>query len=152
MFFLLSAIGPGYIIGRSRAGAVSERDWATGWGWAVLAATCGAVVAATQVLMHIVPPDPGYAGALWGLHLYTWALIAFVCAVLAAGVMLFLAPEVAPSPGPNHAPGLRKAAVYTLGLLALFALANLIACFFLQGLHWQLPGDPDRYEFFAARD
>ncbi|MGW0250366.1 disulfide bond formation protein B [Nocardia goodfellowii] len=146
ILFLLSAIGPGYVIARSRAGALSTRDWATGWGWTVVASICGAVVAAAQVLMHIVPPDPGYAGTLFGLHLYTWALIGFVCAVLAAGLMLFLTPSLGATTYPVRR---RDTAVFTLGLLALFALANLIACFFLQGLHWQLPDMPDGYVYFS---
>ncbi|MFD6463646.1 hypothetical protein [Streptomyces roseolus] len=87
-----------------------------------------------------MPPDPGYAGTLWGLHLYTWALIAFVSAVLVAGVMLFLTPELEAFETTNSAPGLRKAAACTLGVLAFIALANLVACFVLQGPHWQLPG------------
>ncbi|MFC9897445.1 disulfide bond formation protein B [Nocardia sp. NPDC127579] len=131
MFVLLSAIGPGYVIARSHGGTVTARDWARGWGWTVLAAGCGAAVAATQVLMHIVPPDPGYAATLFGLHLYTWSLIAFLAAVFGAALLLFLTPAQT-----LDAAGTRATARITLGLLLAFALANLAACFLMEGLHW----------------
>ncbi|MGW1076018.1 disulfide bond formation protein B [Streptomyces sp. NPDC002537] len=149
MFFLLSALGPAWIIARSRKGEVTTKEWASGWGWAIMAALTGSTVSAAQVLMHIVPPDPGYAGALFGLHLYTWALIAFLGAALAAGAALFLTPQAEPLDAAGASPLLRKAATVTLVLIAAFAATNLVACFFEQGFHWQMPGDPTGYRFFT---
>ncbi|MCX5192533.1 disulfide bond formation protein B [Streptomyces sp. NBC_00249] len=149
MFFLLSALGPAWIIARSRTGAVTSREWAGGWGWAVVAALLGSTVSAAQVLMHIVPPDPGYAGALFGLHLYTWALIAFLAAALGAGAALFLTSWVEPLDAPAASPALRRAATVTLAVLFVFAASNLLACLLLQGFHWQMPGDPTGYQFFT---
>ena len=48
------------------------------YGLAILAALTGAAVAMRQVLLHIAPGDPGFGHALFGLHLYTWAFMAFV--------------------------------------------------------------------------
>ncbi|WP_371649714.1 MULTISPECIES: disulfide bond formation protein B [unclassified Streptomyces] len=149
MFFLLSAVGPAWIIARSRNGAVTTREFASGWGWAVVAALIGSTVSATQVLMHIVPPDPGYAGALFGLHLYTWALIAFLAAAVAAGAALFLAPEAEPLDASVASPALRRASAVTLAVLLAFAASNLVACFLLQGFHWQMPGDPTSYQLLT---
>ncbi|MBH1939197.1 disulfide bond formation protein B [Streptomyces sp. AV19] len=149
MFFLLSALGPAYIIARSRKGAVTTREFASGWGWAAAVAICGSFVSAAQVLMHIVPPDPGYAGALFGLHLYTWALVAFVLAVLACGINLVLVDKSEPLDAGTTSPLLGKAARVTLAVLAFFALSNLVACFFIQGFHWQMSGDPTSYRFFT---
>ncbi|MFJ7154000.1 disulfide bond formation protein B [Streptomyces sp. NPDC101118] len=149
MFFLLSALGPAWIAVRSRYGAVTAREWAGGWGWAVVAALSGAAVSASQTLMHIVPPDPGYAGALFGLHLYTWALIAFVAAALAAGAALFLTPWSEPLDAGTASPALHRAAALTPWVLAAFAASNLVACFLLQGFHWQMPGDPTSYRLFS---
>ncbi|GAM50299.1 hypothetical protein NSK11_contig00147-0011 [Nocardia seriolae] len=149
MFFLLSAIGPTYIIIRSRTGAVTTREFAAGWGWAVVAAILGSFVSGTQVLMHIVPPDPGYAGTLLGLHLYTWAFITFVLAVLAAGIVLFLAAYSEPGKVAAPSAALRRAAAITPAVLFTFAATNLIACFFLQGLNWTMSGDPTSYQFFT---
>jgi hypothetical protein len=38
-----------------------------------------------------VPPDPGYAEAVLGLHVYTWALLVFVAELVAAGLNLTFA-------------------------------------------------------------
>ncbi|MFJ8387699.1 disulfide bond formation protein B [Streptomyces sp. NPDC094438] len=149
MFMLLSALGPAYIVHRSRQGAVTARDFASGWGWAIVAALLGSTVSGAQVLMHIVPPDPGYAGALFGLHLYTWAAITFFLAALAAGVNLVLAHEAQPLDAATASRALRTTGSFSLYVLAFFAVTNLLACFFLQGLHWQMPGDPTGYALFS---
>jgi disulfide bond formation protein DsbB len=54
----------------------------------LLAAALGAMVAARQVLLHILPGDPGYGSALLGHHYYTWALIGFCVAIVLIGVIL----------------------------------------------------------------
>ncbi|MGW1076755.1 disulfide bond formation protein B [Streptomyces sp. NPDC002537] len=148
MFMLLSALGPAYVIHRSRKGAVSPEDHATGWGMAIVAAITGSCASIAQVLMHIVPPDPGYAGALFGLHLYTWAAITFGTAVFASGVNLMLTHVSEPRDASVTSPALRHAAVFTLAVLLFFSASNFVACFFEQGFHWKMPGDPTRYEFF----
>ncbi|MCX5295035.1 disulfide bond formation protein B [Streptomyces sp. NBC_00193] len=149
MFMLLSALGPAMIIARSRKGAVTSGEFASGWGIAIVSALIGGTVSGAQVLMHIKPGDPGYAGALFGLHLYTWAAITFFLAALAAGVNLVLADRAAPLDAAAGSPALRRAATLTLAVLALFAVSNFVACFFLQGFHWQMPGDPTGYQFFT---
>lgn len=149
MFMLLSALGPAMIIARSRKGAVTTAEFASGWGVALVSTLIGGTVSGAQVLMHIVPPDPGYAGALFGLHLYTWAAITFFLAALAAAVNLVLADRAQPLDAAATSPALRRTAAVTLGVLAFFAVSNLVACFFLQGLHWQMPGDPTGYQLFT---
>ncbi|GAA0301121.1 disulfide bond formation protein B [Streptomyces polychromogenes] len=149
MFMLLSALGPAMIIARSRKGAVGTAEFASGWGVAVASALIGSTVSASQVLMHVVPPDPGYAGALFGLHLYTWAAIVFLAAVLSAAVNLVLAREFQPLGSAQATPALRRAAGLTLTVLAFFAVSNLVACLFLQGLHWQMPGAPTAYRLIT---
>ncbi|MFJ8012098.1 disulfide bond formation protein B [Streptomyces sp. NPDC096339] len=149
MFMLLSALGPAMIVARSRKGPVTTAEFASGWGVAIVSALIGGTVSGAQVLMHIVPPDPGYAGALFGLHLYTWAAITFGLAVLAGAVNLVLIHSARPLDAARTSPALRRAAGITLGVLFFFAASNLLACFFLQGFHWQMPGDPTGYRFFA---
>src|ERR1700741_784203 len=39
----------------------------------LLAAVVGATVSARQILLHIMPRDPGYGSVLLGYHYYTWA-------------------------------------------------------------------------------
>lgn len=56
----------------------------------LLSAVTGAVASTRQVLLHILPGDPGYGSALLGYHYYSWALIGFVAAiVLLAAILLF---------------------------------------------------------------
>src|SRR5882757_10306724 len=39
----------------------------------LLVAAAGAAFAMRQILLHIMPGDPGYGSALLGYHYYTWA-------------------------------------------------------------------------------
>src|SRR6202051_3788477 len=43
----------------------------------LLAAVVGATVSARQILLHIMPRDPGYGSGLLGYHYYTWGLLGF---------------------------------------------------------------------------
>ena len=55
-----------------------------------LAAIAGAAFATRQVLLHIMPGDPGYGSAIFGFHYYTWAVIGFCVAIVAiAAILLF---------------------------------------------------------------
>src|SRR6266568_2496222 len=56
----------------------------------LLTAAGGAAFAMRQILLHIMPGDPGYGSALLGYHYYTWAFIGFAVAiVLIAAMLLF---------------------------------------------------------------
>lgn len=48
----------------------------------------GAIAAARQDLLHILPGDKGYGSALFSLHFYTWAFIAFVVVMVFCAVMI----------------------------------------------------------------
>ena len=56
----------------------------------LFAAAAGFAFSTRQVLLHIMPDDPGYGTALLGYHYYTLALIGFAAAiVLIAAMLLF---------------------------------------------------------------
>ena len=56
----------------------------------LLAVAAGATVAMRQILLHVMPGDPGFGSALLGYHYYTWAPIGFIAAiVLLAAILLF---------------------------------------------------------------
>ncbi|WP_409496825.1 disulfide bond formation protein B [Amycolatopsis sp. cmx-11-12] len=143
MFMMLTALGPAYFIARSRSGPVSTRDFATGYGMSIIAALAGAAVSARQILLHILPGDPGYGGKVLGLSLYTWALITFLLAALTSAANLLLITEF--EPGASRS---RLLSTITLSVLAVVVLANLLASCALQGFHWFLPDDPTRYQLF----
>lgn len=54
----------------------------------ILSAVVGSAGSIRQILLHIQPGDPGYGPAVMGLHLYTWAFITFVIAIVGCAAML----------------------------------------------------------------
>jgi len=55
----------------------------------ILAAVAGAAASTRQILLHINDPmGTGYGPAVFGWHLYTWALITFVIAIAGIAVLL----------------------------------------------------------------
>jgi hypothetical protein len=51
-------------------------------------AATGAAISVRQILLHIVPGSGSYDNDILGLHLYTWALIAFVLMIFGSAVLL----------------------------------------------------------------
>lgn len=55
----------------------------------ILAAVVGGAASTRQILLHIATPgDPGYGPEVAGFHLYTWALITFLIAIVGCAVLL----------------------------------------------------------------
>ena len=108
----------------------------------LLTATAGAAFAMRQILLHIMPGDPGYGSALFGYHDYTWAFIGFAMAiVLIAAALLLDQPferEVAP---PAIGISARLAVWLVIGLTALNVLSTLMECGFAA-----CPDNPTFYE------
>jgi disulfide bond formation protein DsbB len=109
---------------------------------ALLAAAVGAVFSMRQILLHVMPGDPGFGSALLGYHYYTWAFLGFAIAiVLIAAMLLFdhqFAPDVdAPA---QQAGAFGQIAVWlVIALTALNVVATLLEC----GL-CSLPGQSGR--------
>ena len=143
MAMMLCALGPAYVILRARDGEVKTSDFATGYGMSAIAAVAGASVSIRQILLHIVPPDPGYGDPVLGLHLYTWALLVFVAVIIASGINLIFARELEP----REAKFGRFSRIVLL-LLGAIIIANALTVFTIEGLNWTLPDDPDGYQLF----
>jgi hypothetical protein len=115
------------------------------YGYLILAAAVGAMIAMRQVLLHIAPGDPGYGSELMGYHFYTWAFLCFVAAIVASAVMMcfdgqFEARGRAPEIGLFE-----RAAVWLVIALTAFNLVGvLVQCGFAE-----CPSDPVRYELLA---
>lgn len=60
------------------------------YGVALFGAVVGAATSMRQILLHIAPGDPGFSMPLFGLHMYTWSFITFVCAMLGIAFLLCL--------------------------------------------------------------
>lgn len=140
MAMMLCAMGPAYVIARSRVGQVVRSDVMTGFGMALVGAVAGLVMSARQVLLHIMPPDPGVGSTLLGLHLYTWGLVTFVVVFAGCGFYLLVSDELVP--GPVRYGWVSRAALW---LFALVILANAVVVFFEEGVHWFLPDNPVTY-------
>jgi len=102
----------------------------------LFAAVAGAVASTRQVLLHIMPPDPGIGSTLLGLHLYTWGIVTFVVVFAGCGFYLLVSDELVP--GPVHYGWVSRMA---LRVFALTILANAVTVFFEEELHWFLPAN-----------
>ena len=126
------------------ATGISNADLAVAGGLSVLTGLLGAAISTRQMLLHILPGDPGYASSVLGLHLYTWCLITFLAHVLAAGLMLLSGAWL------NNA--IQQPWCVTKPTLIAFALvvvANIVAVIAEAGLHWSVPSEPQHYLLFG---
>jgi disulfide bond formation protein DsbB len=102
------------------------------YGLAILGALAGAVIAADQVLRYVVPGSGSYGNTMFGLHLYSWSLLAFVAIVAACAVMLLFERQFAPAePLPAR---LTLLPVSAVALLAALALSNIISTLAICGV------------------
>jgi disulfide bond formation protein DsbB len=105
-------------------------------------AAAGAAFAMRQILLHIMPGDPGYGSALLGYHYYTWAFIGFAVAILALAAMLLFDGQFAAGKPPAQVGTFEHAAVWlVIALTALNVVATLLECGFAA-----CPDDPKHYE------
>lgn len=102
-------------------------------------------MSADQVLHYIVPGTGSYGNAIFGLHLYTWALIGFVLIVTGSAVMLLFDRQYEPA-GPIP---LREVALplVSVALLALLAVANILSTLAICGFGL-CPETPGGYLIF----
>jgi len=108
----------------------------------LLTAVAGAAFAARQILLHIMPGDPGYGSALIGYHYYTWAFIGFAMAVVAVAVMLLFDGQFDDGDKPQRIELLERMAVWlVLALTTLNVISTLLECGF-----GACPDNPLAYE------
>jgi disulfide bond formation protein DsbB len=139
---MLAGLGPLHILLRVQGGSLTVRVAAVGQGMAIIAALLGAVVAARQILLHILPGDSGFGSSELGLHLYTWSFIAFACQIAASAVLVIAAGWLADTK--VSWPTTRITAI----AFAAIVVANLLSVIAEAGLHWELPADSVGYLLF----
>jgi disulfide bond formation protein DsbB len=110
----------------------------------MLTAAAGAAFAMRQILLHIMPGDPGYGSALLGYHYYTWAFIGFAVAIVLLAAILLFDRQFKRDEGaqPAQAGAFASTAVWlVIGLTALNVVSTLLECGF-----GACPDNPVNYE------
>ncbi len=113
------------------------------YGTAILGAIAGGVISAQQILVYIVPDSGSYGNAIFGLHLYTWALLMFALIVVGSAFMLLFDRQFAPTEPLVARPKLLP--VMAIALLLLLAVANVISTLAICGLGVACPEKPSGY-------
>lgn len=145
MAMMLAVMGPALMIASGhREKRIDPATFSTAFGMTILGSVLGAAISIRQILLHIQPGDVGYGSPVFGLHMYTWALLVFVALLVSAGIHLVFARRDLPLE-PSHPPILSK---LVLGLFGLTILANAVAVLAEAGLHWFLVDNPTSYRLF----
>jgi disulfide bond formation protein DsbB len=101
-----------------------------------------AAVAMRQILLHIMPGDPGYGSALLGYHYYTWAFIGFAAAIVLIAAMLLFDRQFEDDAQPVAVGAFARTGVWlVIGLTALNVISTLLECGFAA-----CPDNPVAYE------
>jgi len=109
---------------------------------ALLTAAAGAAFAIRQILLHIMPGDPGYGSALLGYHYYTWAFIGFAVAIILIAAMLLFDRQFQDDAKPVQVGAFAGIAVWlVIALTTLNVISTLLECGFAA-----CPDNPTAYE------
>jgi disulfide bond formation protein DsbB len=109
---------------------------------ALLTACAGAAVAARQILLHILPGDPGYGSTLLGYHFYTWAFIGFAAAIVLIAIVLLFDGQFHGDTAAQPVEIFVRAAVWLIiGLTALNVISTYVECGYSA-----CPDNPTTYE------
>ncbi|SED88712.1 Disulfide bond formation protein DsbB [Rhizobiales bacterium GAS188] len=97
----------------------------------IIAALLGAGFAGRQILLHIMPGDPGYGTAILGYHYYTWAFLSFAAALLLLGLIMLFDEQFHPSQDARTPALFERAAVWLIiTVAAASVLSTLVECGF----------------------
>jgi disulfide bond formation protein DsbB len=114
---------------------------------ALLTAAAGAAFAMRQILLHIMPGDPGYGSALLGYHYYTWAFIGFAVAIILIAAVLLFDRQFQDDAKPVQAGAFASIAVWlVIALTTLNVVSTLLECGFAA-----CPDNPVEYELLKRR-
>jgi disulfide bond formation protein DsbB len=100
---------------------------------ALIAAAAGVAFAMRQILLHVMPGDPGYGSALLGYHYYTWAFLGFAIAIVLIAAMLLFDRQFEPDIDvPSYRAGVfgHIAVWLVIALTALNVVATFMECGF----------------------
>lgn len=115
------------------------------YGMTILGAAVGGAVSMRQILDHIVPGTGSYGNAIFGLHLYTWAFIAFALMIIGSAIMLLDDRQF--SRAEPMSSRLRPLPVTAVATFILLAIGNVVSTVLLCGAGF-CPETPGGYLIF----
>jgi disulfide bond formation protein DsbB len=115
------------------------------YGVMILGASVGAAMSMRQILLHIVPGAGSFGNAIFGLHLYTWAFIAFGLMIV-GGAILPLNDRQFGRPEPWSS-RLSVLPLTAFVVFAVVAVGNLISTLLICGIGF-CPENPTQYLLF----
>lgn len=160
MTMIMAAVGSIFIITHRHYSRINSFSViGLGYGMSVLSALLGAIIATRQVLLHIEPGEHGYGTPVFGLHLYTWALIVFLFVILVSGIMLIFgsdpathkietSKEIASKSGSQIQSRLPWYSYCTFWIFGSIILANAASAFAEAGINPFIPDNPTSYRLF----
>ncbi len=117
------------------------------YGVAIIGAVAGGAISMRQILLHIVPGSGAYGNPMFGLHLYTWAFIAF--AVIVVGCAIMLLDDRQFSRAEPMSVRLKALPLSALLLFLTLAIANVVSTVALCG-GGLCPDSPHEYLLFET--
>ncbi len=114
------AIGLGFLFNMR----IAERP--SHYAMIIVASLVTGFISIRQVSLHLAPGDPGYGSTLFGLHFYTWALIAAV-GVLCYVALVFVLKDVIGRRGAADRPMSGPASNAVFAIFACLIAANLLS-------------------------
>jgi disulfide bond formation protein DsbB len=115
------------------------------YGMTLLGAAVGAAISLRQMLVYVVPGSGSYGNAIFGMHLYTWAFIAFALMVIGSAILLLDDRQFA-----RAEPWSSRLNVLPLTAFVVFlvlAVSNIISTLFICGAGF-CPDSPTQYLLF----
>lgn len=147
MDMVLISIAALWIIGLTRKGELDLYAYVRAYGLMMFGGFAGLMMSGRQIELHILPDDPGYGEAVFGLHLYTWAFVTFAVVLVYTAVMLMLSKQLLPKMPAGNATLWITRIVGIIFILVI--IANTISVFFEEGFALYLPDDPAGYNLFT---
>lgn len=116
------------------------------YGLGIVSALLSGLASSRQIFLHIVPGSGSYGSSLFGMHFYTWGLLAALLSLVFIATLLIIEALIYKKPQPIKTPWSSKLVIIIfIGLITANVLSVLIEC----GLE-ECPDNPVTYELLQA--
>ena len=111
------------------------------YGIVLLTAVAAGIASLRQIALHVVPGTGSYGSALFGMHFYTWAFVAYGGLIVYVAIQLLLGTESRRDTKPAPSDAMVRAVCW----LFLAVTAGNVLSFLLECGLGPCPDDPVRY-------